>query len=88
MRILDRILVFDQGWIIEDGDHDALLANPDGRYRRLFDRQPGNTVNDTPRSRRRNFEQARPPISPKGIFVSIHRTQSGRSGRPKRILHS
>lgn len=48
VRTLDRILVFDQGRIIEDGDHDALLANKDGRYRRLFDRQSGNIVDDAP----------------------------------------
>jgi ATP-binding cassette subfamily B protein len=39
VRALDRILVFDKGRIIEDGDHAALLQNPHGMYRRLFDRQ-------------------------------------------------
>ncbi|QTH22257.1 ABC transporter ATP-binding protein [Rhizorhabdus wittichii] len=48
VRTLDRILVFDQGRIIEDGDHDRLLADPDGRYRRLFDRQSGNIVDEAP----------------------------------------
>ncbi len=48
VRTLDRILVFDQGRIIEDGDHAALLANADGQYRRLFDRQSGNIVDDAP----------------------------------------
>ncbi|HEY0624497.1 ABC transporter ATP-binding protein [Sphingomonas sp.] len=48
VRTLDRILVFDQGRIVEDGDHDTLLADPDGRYRRLFDRQSGNIVDDEP----------------------------------------
>jgi ATP-binding cassette subfamily B protein len=38
VRGLDRILVFDKGRIVEDGDHEALLAR-DGQYRRLFDRQ-------------------------------------------------
>lgn len=48
VRTLDRILVFDQGRVIEDGDHEALLANPDGQYRRLFDRQSGNIVDEVP----------------------------------------
>jgi ATP-binding cassette subfamily B protein len=38
VRALDRILVFDRGRIIEQGDHDALLAH-EGVYRRLFERQ-------------------------------------------------
>ncbi len=46
VRTLDRILVFDQGRVIEDGDHETLLANPDGQYRRLFDRQSGNIVDE------------------------------------------
>jgi ATP-binding cassette subfamily B protein len=40
VRALDRILVFDAGRIVEDGDHAALLAG-EGAYRRLFDRQAG-----------------------------------------------
>jgi ATP-binding cassette subfamily B protein len=36
---LDRILVFSHGRLVEDGSHAALLARPDGLYRRLFDRQ-------------------------------------------------
>jgi ATP-binding cassette subfamily B protein len=48
VRTLDRILVFDQGRIVEDGDHEALLANADGQYRRLFDRQSGNIVDGDP----------------------------------------
>jgi ATP-binding cassette subfamily B protein len=41
VRNLDRILVFDQGRIVEDGDHDSLLAIEDGYYRRLYDHQAG-----------------------------------------------
>jgi ATP-binding cassette subfamily B protein len=41
VRNLDRILVFDHGRIVEDGDHDSLLAIEDGAYRRLFDHQAG-----------------------------------------------
>jgi ATP-binding cassette subfamily B protein len=39
VRALKRILVFDRGRIIEEGDHRALTRRPDGVYRKLFDRQ-------------------------------------------------
>ncbi|MEO1089851.1 MAG: ABC transporter ATP-binding protein [Pseudomonadota bacterium] len=39
VRHVDRLLVFDQGRIVEEGTHDALLANEDGHYRRLHDIQ-------------------------------------------------
>jgi ATP-binding cassette subfamily B protein len=39
VRALDRILVFDQGRIVEQGTHDALTARQGGIYRRLFERQ-------------------------------------------------
>jgi ATP-binding cassette subfamily B protein len=39
VRALKRILVFDRGRIIEEGDHRALTKRTDGVYRRLFDRQ-------------------------------------------------
>ena len=48
VRTLDRILVFDQGRIVEDGDHEVLLENANGQYRRLFDRQSGNIVDEDP----------------------------------------
>jgi ATP-binding cassette subfamily B protein len=35
----DRILVFDQGKIIEQGSHKALMANPHSRYKALYDMQ-------------------------------------------------
>jgi ATP-binding cassette subfamily B protein len=41
VRALDRILVFDAGRIVEDGDHAELLGIENGRYRRLFERQSG-----------------------------------------------
>lgn len=41
VRALDRILVFAGGQIVEDGSHDELLVAPQGRYRRLFERQSG-----------------------------------------------
>jgi ATP-binding cassette subfamily B protein len=42
---LDRILVFDQGRIVEDGSHEELLARG-GSYRRLWSRQAGGFVLD------------------------------------------
>ena len=36
---VDRILLFDQGRIVEDGDHRQLLDKPDGHYRQLFETQ-------------------------------------------------
>jgi ATP-binding cassette subfamily B protein len=39
VRALDRILVFDNGRVVEEGDHGRLLGTPGGIYRRLFERQ-------------------------------------------------
>ncbi|RAL99177.1 ABC transporter ATP-binding protein [Agrobacterium sp. MS2] len=39
VRALDRLLVFDKGRIVEEGDHQALIRLNDGIYRRLFERQ-------------------------------------------------
>ncbi|MFG1371702.1 ABC transporter ATP-binding protein [Xanthobacter oligotrophicus] len=39
VRLLDRLLVFDRGRIVEEGDHDALVQREGGLYRRLFERQ-------------------------------------------------
>ena len=39
VRELDRILVFDHGRIVEDGNHAGLLRLPGGNYRRLVERQ-------------------------------------------------
>jgi ATP-binding cassette subfamily B protein len=41
VRNLDRILVFERGRIVEDGDHDSLLAIDGGHYRTLSDHQDG-----------------------------------------------
>jgi len=41
VRAVDRILVFEHGRIVEEGDHATLLRRPHGHYRRLFDRQSG-----------------------------------------------
>ena len=42
---MDRILVFDQGVIVEDGTHAELLAN-NGLYRNLWDAQVGGFLSD------------------------------------------
>ena len=39
VRALDRLLVFDRGRIVEEGDHAQLIGLKGGIYRRLFDRQ-------------------------------------------------
>ncbi len=41
VRAMDRILVFDQGRIVEQGTHESLLGQEEGQYRRLFERQSG-----------------------------------------------
>jgi ATP-binding cassette subfamily B protein len=43
---MDRILVFDQGKIVEDGSHDELLL-ADGQYARLWNMQAGGFLPDT-----------------------------------------
>lgn len=43
---LDRILFFENGRIVEDGSHEALLAKPGGAYRRLWERQVGGMLVD------------------------------------------
>jgi ATP-binding cassette subfamily B protein len=48
VRSLDRILVFEEGRIVEDGPHAGLLAEPAGRYRRLFERQAGAVREEEP----------------------------------------
>ncbi|HZZ40501.1 MAG TPA: ABC transporter ATP-binding protein [Acidobacteriaceae bacterium] len=39
VRMLDRILVFDGGEIVEEGRHDELVRRTGGIYRRLFEKQ-------------------------------------------------
>ncbi len=38
-RFCDRILVFDDGKLIQDGSHEYLLKNPDGKYSELWNAQ-------------------------------------------------
>ena len=44
VRAMDRILVFEHGRIVEEGNHEALLRRSHGHYRRLFERQSGSVV--------------------------------------------
>jgi ATP-binding cassette subfamily B protein len=39
VRMLDRILVFEHGRVVEEGAHDALVRRAEGVYKRLFERQ-------------------------------------------------
>jgi ATP-binding cassette, subfamily B, bacterial len=39
VRMLDRILVFEQGRVVEEGTHVALVRRTEGTYKRLFERQ-------------------------------------------------
>ncbi|WP_297112540.1 ABC transporter ATP-binding protein [uncultured Devosia sp.] len=39
VRALDRLLVFDKGKIVEEGNHEQLIRLSGGIYRRLFERQ-------------------------------------------------
>jgi ATP-binding cassette subfamily B protein len=39
VRMLDRILVFEQGQVVEEGTHEALVRRTEGTYKRLFERQ-------------------------------------------------
>ena len=45
---LDRILVFENGRIVEDGSHADLLRRPGGVYRRLFETQSSGMAIDRP----------------------------------------
>jgi ATP-binding cassette subfamily B protein len=39
VRMLDRILVFDRGEVVEEGRHEELVRKTGGTYKRLFERQ-------------------------------------------------
>lgn len=44
IRMMDRIIVVDEGQIKEDGTHDELLKNPESLYKRLWDLQAGGFI--------------------------------------------
>jgi len=37
--MMDRILIFDRGRVVEEGKHEELVRREGGIYRRLFERQ-------------------------------------------------
>jgi len=39
VRDVERILVFEKGRLVEEGNHQALMQMPSGRYRALHDLQ-------------------------------------------------
>jgi ATP-binding cassette subfamily B protein len=47
VRMLDRILVFDRGRIIEEGSHDNLVRKLGGTYQRLFEKQAMGLISDS-----------------------------------------
>jgi ATP-binding cassette, subfamily B, bacterial len=47
VRMLDRILVFDRGRIIEEGSHDSLVRKLGGTYQRLFEKQAMGLISDS-----------------------------------------
>jgi ATP-binding cassette, subfamily B, bacterial len=48
IRAVDRILVFDQGRIVEQGSHDELVARPGSHYRRLYEMQALGLIGEEP----------------------------------------
>lgn len=46
IRKMDRILVLENGKVVEDGAHDDLLANPKSLYKKLWDLQAGGFIAD------------------------------------------
>ena len=50
VRMLDRILVFDSGRVVEEGKHEELVRREGGTYRRLFERQALGLVVDDERA--------------------------------------
>ena len=43
---MDRIIVLEDGKIAEDGNHEDLLANETGTYKKLWDMQAGGFIKE------------------------------------------
>ena len=47
VRMLDRILVFDRGQVVEEGTHETLVRKLGGTYKRLFEKQALGLIPDS-----------------------------------------
>ena len=43
---MDRIIVMESGQLVEEGTHASLVANPESRYKQLWDLQAGGFISD------------------------------------------
>jgi ATP-binding cassette subfamily B protein len=57
VRMLDRILVFEHGAVVEEGRHDELVGQPGGVYKRLFERQALGLLPDSHQDRDRDEDE-------------------------------
>jgi ATP-binding cassette subfamily B protein len=58
VRMLDRILVFEQGAVVEEGRHEELVRQAGGVYKRLFERQALGLLPDDHQDRDRDEDEA------------------------------
>jgi ATP-binding cassette subfamily B protein len=57
VRMLDRILVFEHGAVVEEGRHEELVQQPGGVYKRLFERQALGLLPDSHQDRDRDEDE-------------------------------
>ena len=57
VRMLDRILVFEHGRVVEEGRHDALVRKTEGVYKRLFERQALGLFVEDPMEEESNMDE-------------------------------
>ena len=58
VRMLDRILVFEHGAVVEEGNHEELVRRTGGVYMRLFESQALGLLPDTDRDQHGDEEAA------------------------------
>jgi ATP-binding cassette subfamily B protein len=63
LRQMDRIIVMDQGRIVEDGTHNELVRIKDGHYAKLWSMQSGGFVTDGPADIEADNETETPRIA-------------------------